>query len=1053
MPSSSHSLLIPCLLLLVLLARPTHAFGAGNIASTARIEGQNWRHGDIEDTLLTLLISRAAGGKKFSKMDVKRVYFGNWLRDYSQAVDVGTVSHVSAEAIRMLLWVLGFLSFGFGTKEFEVTTERLGCYRPEEHIDNPKDYADNVDARQYDRRLRGPVDERRELSVDPDTGLKNYIASERLGITTSAGLVRNLFGRSIELGRRYARSKDKADLFEALRLLGTGCHCLEDYSAHSNYTELSLIELGEHSVFPHVGRRTQISLQGSRQPVYPLVTGTFGGVDFLHSVMGELDDKATQSELQELEGTIQQSQGQGNSSIVQDLLNQLPSGLFGGKDEAGKADELQANAQAAQMANTHITPREPEAFTQQLNEIQKQIYPILEWHDELMQSINETIEKIPILPDLLEKFQDQLNIFVFSLMAPFVLPIINQVKTELATGSSEIIQSSKEKQLIVFHDDGSSDPTHSMLSKDHFSNILNEPAGKIASQVLKWAVPQVIQCWDDERIDVDRTLTRIVTGVFHHPAMVRYGNDGAAEGRQLMFGVVEQWWREKDRGEQDEFREKLSREGVMSGRNHKEGVHDKGHGCGKPLGMPTSKTSSSSGAIGGPAVGAVLGGLSQALGDDNQSSGYGGNTSGYGGKQSSGDGGIGKLAGEAVGGGALGGIVGGLVGGVGANLLGGAFGGDTDEKKTYHKEGYEQDGSYKQSVTQTGYHKQQYVGDETRYGQAEYSQTSLAGGGRREEYQRYEQGGGRSGYGRTDIRETRPTHQGGYEERLETRRERPGGAWESDVRTEGRNASGEFYSETHHHGSSYNQGRRDSDDDSDRKKREKKEKKHKKKKHHADDSEEESEEETRTSYNPRQTGYGEQERRGYQQQSSGYGGRTGYGEEPSGYGGHQERTGYGGREERTNYGGRTGYGEEPSGYGSHQERTGYGGREERTGYGGREETFSGYGGGNRYGGERQDYGRGAQGYGEQMPGGFGGGYEQERPAYGGGGGYGRQERGEGYGGRQEYGGREGYQQGQGYGGGRGYGEEEEREEGYGGGRGYGSGGREYQERRGYGDDY
>lgn len=66
------------------------------------------------------------------------MYFGNWLRDYSQAVDVGTVKMVSAEAIRILLWVFGFLSFGYGTKEFEVTTDRLGCYRPEEHIDNPK---------------------------------------------------------------------------------------------------------------------------------------------------------------------------------------------------------------------------------------------------------------------------------------------------------------------------------------------------------------------------------------------------------------------------------------------------------------------------------------------------------------------------------------------------------------------------------------------------------------------------------------------------------------------------------------------------------------------------------------------------------------------------------------------------------------------------------------------------------------------------------------------------------------------------------------------------
>lgn len=68
-------------------------------------------------------------------------------RDYSQAIDVGTVKYVSAEAIRILLWVLGFMTFGYGTKEFEVTSARLGCYRPEDHIDNPKDYADNLDAR------------------------------------------------------------------------------------------------------------------------------------------------------------------------------------------------------------------------------------------------------------------------------------------------------------------------------------------------------------------------------------------------------------------------------------------------------------------------------------------------------------------------------------------------------------------------------------------------------------------------------------------------------------------------------------------------------------------------------------------------------------------------------------------------------------------------------------------------------------------------------------------------------------------------------------------
>ena len=50
----------------------------------------------------------------------------------------GTVKSISAEAIRLLLSVLGFMTFGYGSREFEVTAERLGCYRPEDHIDNPK---------------------------------------------------------------------------------------------------------------------------------------------------------------------------------------------------------------------------------------------------------------------------------------------------------------------------------------------------------------------------------------------------------------------------------------------------------------------------------------------------------------------------------------------------------------------------------------------------------------------------------------------------------------------------------------------------------------------------------------------------------------------------------------------------------------------------------------------------------------------------------------------------------------------------------------------------
>jgi hypothetical protein len=165
MASFKFNLLL-LLVVIVFLSAPVSAFGAGNIASLSKIEGKNWRHGDIEDMLKTVAFLKH---HKWTSMMIKRVYFGNWLRDYSQAVDVGTLKGVQAGTIRILVWVLAFMSFGYATAEFEVTDERLGTYRPEEHIDNPKDYADNEDARKYDPRLRPPVDPV-ELAIDMNTG-------------------------------------------------------------------------------------------------------------------------------------------------------------------------------------------------------------------------------------------------------------------------------------------------------------------------------------------------------------------------------------------------------------------------------------------------------------------------------------------------------------------------------------------------------------------------------------------------------------------------------------------------------------------------------------------------------------------------------------------------------------------------------------------------------------------------------------------------------------------------------------------------------------------
>ncbi|KAL8676098.1 MAG: hypothetical protein Q9186_007352 [Xanthomendoza sp. 1 TL-2023] len=539
-------------------------------------------------------------GHKWTSMMVKRVYFGNWLRDYSQAVDVGTLKGIQSATIRILVWVLSFLSFGYATAEFEVTEERLGVYRPEEHIDNPKDYADNADARQYDPRLRPPI-QPIELQVDPNTGMKNYIANENLGIATSAGYIKHSFARSIHFGRVYTNGAGgsmgkEADLCEALRCLGQGLHCLEDFGAHTNYTELALREIGYHNVFPHCGSATEISLRGRR--VFPLVTGTFGAVDFLHSVLGEATDHFAQTEIDQMDIALGDAQKQANPaggarsggggdsqlSSMTSLLSQMP----GAGGFCQQAEQLQAQADAQERANSGQHTRDIGAPTPHVNtqfsappgtqggppgpgipgmspnfdpiKTAAQIYPILEFRDKVAKAISATIEKIPGLEALVEKITERLTLFVLSLLAPFIRPIINAVSAQLKAGSSVVVDASGRHQYEPWTDPHCSDPTHSLLSKDHFSNILNEPAGQVASAILTYVAPRILYAWQHPDIPLDQVLNDIVR-VFHHPA----ARDHGCEVHGTMFSVVERWARSRQGPDLNGI---LGSESVKAGKNH-----------------------------------------------------------------------------------------------------------------------------------------------------------------------------------------------------------------------------------------------------------------------------------------------------------------------------------------------------------------------------------------------------------------------------------------------------------------------------------------------------
>ena len=79
-----------------------------------------------------------------------------------------------------------------------------------------------------------------------------------------------------------------------------------------------------------------------------------------------------------------------------------------------------------------------------------QIYPILAFRDKVVRTISSIIEKIPGLEALVDRIVETLTVFVLSLLAPFVKPVINGISKALQSGSSEVLDSSAKHQFEVW---------------------------------------------------------------------------------------------------------------------------------------------------------------------------------------------------------------------------------------------------------------------------------------------------------------------------------------------------------------------------------------------------------------------------------------------------------------------------------------------------------------------------------------------------------------------------------------------------------------------------
>ncbi|KAB5588066.1 hypothetical protein CTheo_8493 [Ceratobasidium theobromae] len=699
--------------LLCVLVPHAAAFGAGDIPDYAYLNDKAFRHGDIESILTTLSknvgssgfgggvagilvgVAKAAlkGGKgdRFTTLDMKRVYFGNWLRDYSQAMDIAGLSKLTAQTLVTVVSALGFMTFGFATEEFQVTPERLGVYLPVEHIDNPKGYAEKEgDARQFHPKLRPPVDHR-ELEIDQNTGMKNYIATEGQSWDTSTAHVRRTLEACIQHGRQ-ANGHEGADMWEAFRLLGTALHTLEDLLAHSNWCELGLLKMGHSEVFCHVGDNVKVNTPNGQAP--PLITGTFGSADFMHSMLGEATDHLSEASVTDLSKKMNelknQDQSQSPIAKLRTILGRIPSG----GDKQGAMDQGdQIRAKAFNFNPDDVAPEE----------VQKQLLEVLKWHDQVMHDITETIQKIPGLESLLEDLTNAMSAYVYTTLEPFLTPILQQSTSALQEVAR--LKSLAEGVNQVFDNPDASDPSHSLLSKDHFGLILNEPAGKIALVVVKHTVELIVEAWYDHNKDVGQTINQ---ATFHHP----YYATGNSRIQNEMYEELTRWFGGLGDSEGRQTIQLLTKESVRAGKNKRVGSDDTSTGGG---------------------YGQQSGGYGQ------QSSGYGGQSGGYGQQQSSGYGG------------GSGGYEGGSGGyGGGSSGYGGQSGGYGEESGGYggSSGGYRRSGDNSQSAY--GRNEGSYGRTEdSSYGGGSYGRSNDEYGSRREEsYRGYKPsyGGDEGGY-------------------------------------------------------------------------------------------------------------------------------------------------------------------------------------------------------------------------------------------------------------------------------------------------------------------
>lgn len=412
----------------------------------------------------------------FTSHEADKVYFGNWLSDWSQLVSPTTLTYLpkvfnhiknqaveivrraaavfglplptgagdmSAQAARDILTaVAGVLAcdefttvyatemgrpWTFGAPmpvDFEVSRTSLGVYEPRHHLDNPLLEADN---RSLDPEFRRGY-EQRDGEIDPLTWAKRFFQD-------SFAYVGEMLEEAADAGRTN----------RGFIHLGRALHVIEDFYAHTNFVEIVLAK----EVNPEVRTWSHKMTAAEGDPSYsPLVTGTFGGMDMAVSLLAKVLRKLDPGE------TTERAQPTSGDRIAQAVLQDLQLHAF--QDHRWLARAL-AVQQGAYRFRSKVAP-----------------------------TLDATLD--PVKTIVGGQFLSRKAIRV-------------AVRSGLTLLLRKLIEELRARQIAHKDHEGQkgTDPTHSMIAKDMHTHPLQPIALECARHAVADVGYTIRQTWDYER--------------------------------------------------------------------------------------------------------------------------------------------------------------------------------------------------------------------------------------------------------------------------------------------------------------------------------------------------------------------------------------------------------------------------------------------------------------------------------------------------------------------------------------------------------------------------